>query len=184
MPPTEKAKRMTNVEKWSTLTDAERFAFLGISWGDLSAANEAVELILESIPPHGLRTAYAFGPPNDLARHKALAEAAVLRYRRPFSGNNVSRKKRGIHLPDRYTADFTASEKELHTRLGEIRDGSLAHSDNDFMKFSTLGLRFKHSDDNESTHQIFRQTTPKYHITLSQIERILTLIKNTDCYKT
>lgn len=168
---------LTNDEKWATLTDAERFAFLGISWEDLSSANEAVNLILDSIPEYGHRMAYAFGPPDDLPRHRALVETAVLRYRRPFSSNNVSRTKRGIHLPHRYMADFNASEKELHARLGEIRDRSVAHSDHDFVAFSTLGMRFKQSDEVEWSHQIFRQKNPRYHTTLSQIEQIPTLIQ-------
>lgn len=93
--------------------------FLAICYRDLLEAAEAMDLFTTD-----------FGLPEQHAvlLKRCIAEAAIVRYSRPFFKSYVNDKTKA-KLPDSFRASFSIEQESLHQRICEIRASLVGHSD-------------------------------------------------------
>ena len=109
----------TPVATFETLPASTKLWFLSIAFADLNDSEAAARsaLLLE----HSLHSLLGI----------SLIEVAVVRYSKPYKGNNLPNdRRRRVYLPDRFRPHDDYSQR-LHAVLIEARDKTMAHSDMD-----------------------------------------------------
>src|SRR5690349_3450679 len=113
--------RMPQAVKFDELDPPTKLVFLTVACTDIDLAKEAAWYALsvkDLVEPKERQ--------DQLAR--ALADAAVIRYCRPFMFNNISDKHK-TRLPHRFCGSLTMNQQYLHDEFMRMRNSAAAHSD-------------------------------------------------------
>lgn len=173
-------KKRTAEDRWTELTDRERFGFLFITNEDLDSAAIAISLAERCVLRLGvynLPLPYPHVSEEKSGEYSAFIDAAVIRYGRPFTKNRVNEKSQNISLPDRYLKDLNADERALHERLIEMRDRSIAHSDHDFVRFTVFTMGIKDPEENQWTRSVLPSVNVQHVVEISQLQYFAALVE-------
>jgi len=105
--------------------------YLATCLRDLNEAREAIELF---------QTDFMLPPVHSIPLKRCLAEAAIVRYCRPFFNSEVKEDLPRIKLPESFK-NFDEQQRSLHERIYAARCSLVGHSDLAYVDITQLRIR-------------------------------------------